>query len=106
MVEDNEKDVIEIAVIMDLFCDDGPRFWGQPVYTIVQYPVSEVVLAGICMKMFEDKNRPVKKNNLRLRFARGRCVPGACCRRRRLRRSSPPPPMAVDDVRLRMRKRD
>ena len=95
MVEDNEKDVIEIAVIMDLFCDDGPRFWGQPVYTIVQYPVSEVVLAGICMKMFEDKNRQVQKNNLRLRFARGRCVPGACCRRRRLRRSSPPPPMAT-----------
>ena len=60
VVEDNEKDVIEIAVIMDLFCDDGPRFWGQPVYTIVQYPVSEVVLAGICMKMYDDKNRSVK----------------------------------------------
>ena len=56
--------------------------------------------------MFEDKSRPVKKNNLRLRFARGRCVPGACCRRRRLRLSSPPPPMGVDDVRLRVRKRD
>ena len=27
------------------------------------------------MKMFEDKNRPVKIKNLRLRFARGRCVP-------------------------------
>ena len=107
MIEDNEKDVIEIAVLMALFfATTVLGFGAPPVYTIVAYPVSEVVFTGICMKMFEDKNRPVKKNNLRLRFARGRCVPGACCRRRRLRLSSPPPPMAVDDVRLRMSYRD
>ena len=27
MVEDNVKDVIEIAVLKGDFCDDGPRFW-------------------------------------------------------------------------------
>ena len=74
MVEDNEKDVIEIAVIMGLFCDDGPRFWGQPVYTIVQYPVSELDITGICMKMSLKKNRPVKKQNYPLRFARAKVL--------------------------------
>ena len=81
-------------------------FGAPPVYTIVQYLVSELDFTGICMKMAVKKNIAVKKQNLRLRFACGRCVPGACCRRRPLQLSPPPPPMAVDDVRLRMRKRD
>jgi hypothetical protein len=28
VLEVKEKDVIEIAVLMGDFCDDGPRIWG------------------------------------------------------------------------------
>ena len=46
----------------------------QPVYTIVRYPVSEPDKTGICMKMYDSKNRPVKKIKLRLRLARAQGV--------------------------------
>ncbi len=38
-------------------------FGAPPAYTIVRYPVTVTGLeiTGICIKMFDDKNRPVKK---------------------------------------------
>jgi hypothetical protein len=43
-----------------LFATTVQGFGAPPVYTIVAHPVTEVVFTGICMKMYDDKNRPVK----------------------------------------------
>jgi hypothetical protein len=51
VLEDNEKDVIEIAVEMGDFLTTVQGFDAPPVYTIVRYPVSELEITDIYMKM-------------------------------------------------------
>ena len=45
---------------LEFFATTVLGFGAPPAYTIVRYPVTGVEITGICMKMFDVKNIPVK----------------------------------------------